>query len=179
MKKLKNFTILELLVVIAIITILAAILLPALGKAKSMVKKISCLNNLRQSISAINMYVDDQKGYIPGGTVDAWGNPTWHCRIASYLDTSMPSPSTGSIMEAKKAWIFKCPASEPVLATRPWDYYIRDYAINFYMQGQLVNRLKKNTIGIIFDAKCAYVTINSANNYWLDNIQPRHLGYVY
>src|SRR5712671_2747261 len=59
------FTLIELLVVIAIIAILAAMLLPVLGKAKSKSQDISCRNNLRQLQLCWNLYVDDNNQAMP------------------------------------------------------------------------------------------------------------------
>ncbi len=60
------FTLIELLVVIAIIAILAAMLLPAMQKARESSKSIKCVSQLKQIGLAMNFYVDDYSGYIPG-----------------------------------------------------------------------------------------------------------------
>jgi len=59
------FTLIELLVVIAIITILAAMLLPALSRAKAQANSAACKNHLRQMGLALKMYVDDMNGRYP------------------------------------------------------------------------------------------------------------------
>jgi prepilin-type N-terminal cleavage/methylation domain-containing protein/prepilin-type processing-associated H-X9-DG protein len=88
-----GFTLIELLVVIAIIAILAAMLLPALSRAKDKARRIGCLNNIHQMALGSQMYADDYNGSL--------SNDTWYP-----LDGSSYKPGVRTIDDDNVNYLF-------------------------------------------------------------------------
>jgi prepilin-type N-terminal cleavage/methylation domain-containing protein/prepilin-type processing-associated H-X9-DG protein len=125
--KQKGFTLIELLVVIAIIAILAAILFPVFARARNEARKTTCLSNLRQIESALQMYMNDHDGCGP---------------FAYTGESSTPSEITGDnhirfnddlhpYIKSKSIWT--CPSRTNVWAKIGYGINLSNYSAAYSM----------------------------------------------
>jgi len=117
MRKETGFTLIELLVVIAIITILAAIIMPALGRAREAARRAKCIVNLRNIGQMVHLYAIDNEGSLP------WYLGSWYAAQGSYSSDRyglayMPATTEweyflGPELCGENWEVFVCPSATP------------------------------------------------------------------
>src|SRR6266705_2912933 len=137
------FTLIELLVVIAIIAILAAMLLPALARAKTRAQGAACLNNLRQLQFCWRLYVDDHNGLMPpsndviSGLMFRGVEPSWA------VGDGVHDLTTSNLMRGvlypynKSVGIYRCPADKNTVANHPEILRTRTYQLSTPLNGYI------------------------------------------
>jgi len=154
MKRENAFTLIELLVVIAIIALLVAILIPALGRARSQAKRVVCEAHMKGLGIALRMYVDDYGGKTHDSPNQGlWDNAWEQPAVVQDYGPNEGNAYWGIAYEpyAKNRKIFRCPATRRVDDWPengwglPFQQYFKycSYGLNFYIKNKKIDHVFK------------------------------------
>ena len=143
----EGFTLIELLVVIAIIAILAAMLLPALSRAKLRAQSIACMSNAKQLQLAYELYATDNLNRLMDNSVAGVSSPgaqAWiQGNVQEYQNDYADHPSKGVLWPYNKsAGIYRCPSSRAFVRGAGWGDAVRvnhnrSYSVSVWLGSNL------------------------------------------